>query len=311
MRRLRITVALAAVACVVGALASPAFAKEKSLLRRISRERAHGAGRSRRARPWSRRRRKANSMRCSWGQGTNPLFKFACEKLSVGRQSIRRTQQDLQDGNQIQEVQGGAPSRRQTSSKANRTSRTAQGAHRRNATTRLPESKDRSGLEMEFHSNGVAGLGKDEEQRRQNHQRHVRSEITVKGGLCHLVILPQTVPKKAKTETKEVEAVQHGEEQEQEDKITLPQRVQGTDRNRLGTAQNADLNPGRKIRSLPIQKRTRREIQRRNELVVEPSIFEGELEEIKIKKGKFFVRNRQERKEKEKGICAQRTRAVS
>ncbi len=287
MRRLRITVALAAVACVVGALASPALAKEKAFFGEFTASIPTG-GPITPATPAVAKTKEGSLDAFTVGNPNHPLFNFVCESLRS---------------------EGKVTSERSTTFKTEIKFHKCKGSRRlaENIVEGEPEGSGPSlstkfgpGLEMEFHANGAVGVGGELENEAQI-TKGTDVEIHVKGALCKLVIPPQTVPKNGLNEEHEFESAEYSGEREETNHLkTYPSGFKET-------VSEIDWFLPKMIVEIPVGKGTGCSYEREpggkfNEethSVVEKANFEGELEEIEIKKGEFFFETAQEHKEKE------------
>lgn len=284
MRRLRITVALAAIACVVGALASPAFAakeKEKTQFGEFTASIPTG-GPITPSTPAIAKTREGTFGEFYVGSENHPLYRFECESLhSQGKVFEERS------------------TTFKTEVKFNKCE-----AQRRNALGILEKGiKTKIGpLEMEFHSNGAAVLGL-EEKGETVITKGTTVPIKIKGSMCHLVIPEQTVPKSGENENKEVEGAEYSGEREKTEKLKV---YPSGFKERLEVAWELK----HMIVEIPVASGSNCEYEREpggkyneeTKSVQIPSYFEGELEEIEIKKGELFFETAKEIKEKEEEI---------
>ncbi len=244
MRRLRITVALAVVACVVGALASPALAnkeKPKAFFGEFVASVPTG-GPITPSTPATAKSKEGSLGTFSIGSANHPLFTFECEKVRSEGKVTEERSTDFKT-----EVKFG---------KCLATRRLSEKLIERNL-----KAKIGPGLEFEFHANGGVGVGHE----LSNEARITKGTavtVSVKGSQCTILIPAQTVPKNGLNEEKEFEGGLYSGERESTDAPeTVPRRFQGTDRSRLGTDQDAGRNPRQIRQQLRIRSRTRREIQ--------------------------------------------------
>jgi hypothetical protein len=279
MRRLRITVAVAAVACVVGALASPAFAvKEKSFFGEFTASIPSG-GPITPSTPAVAKTREGSLDEFYVGSENRPLFSFECESLKA---------------------EGKVFAERST------TFKTEVKFRKCTATRRLSQGIIESGLkakigplEMEFHSNGATQVGK-EEAGETVITKGSSVSIKVRGSVCKLVIPQQTVPTAGENPEKEVEGASYSGEREKTEQLKL---YPSGFKERL----EVDWELKHMTVEIPVGPGTGCEYEREpggkfneeTKSVQIPSYFEGELEEIEIKKGELFFETAQEHKEKE------------
>ncbi len=289
MRRLRITVALAAVVCVVGALASPALAKgkEKAFFGEFTASLPTG-GPITPATPAVAKTKEGTLDAFTVGNPNHPLFNFVCESLrSEGKVTAERST-TFKTEIKFHKCKGSR--------------RLAENIVEGEAKAGEPElpTKFGPGLEMEFHSNGAVGVGGELDNEAQI-TKGTDVEIHIKGAYCKLVVPPQTVPKNGLNEEREFESAEYSGEREETNHLKIyPNGFKET-------VAEIDWFLPKMIVEIPVGPGTGCRYEREpggkfNEethSVVEKANFEGELEEIEIKKGEFFFETAQEHKEKE------------
>ncbi len=281
MRRLRITVALAAVACVVGALASPSFAakeKEKTQFGEFTASIPTGAPITP-STPAIAKTREGSLGEFYVGSENRPLFVFECASLHSEGKVFAERSTTFKTEVKFQKCEA----RRKD----------ANGIIEKGLHTKIGP------IEMEFHSNGAAVLGQ-EEMGETKITKGTSAAIKIKGSMCKLVIPEQTVPSAGENENKEVEGAEYSGEREKTEKLkTYPSGF----KERL----EVDWELKHMTVEIPVAPGTDCEYEREpggkyneeTKSVQIPSYFEGELEEIEIKKGELFFETAQEIKEKE------------
>ena len=280
MRTLKITVALAAIACVVGALASPALAKEKTkaFFGEFKANVPTGAPITP-ATPAIAKTKEGTfgAMYLGGKEGSGP-FTFDCDHLTSEAKVESEESETFRTG--IKFVKCTA---------------------KRNLVGPLGEQnlpvKFTKGFEMEFHANGSAELT--------NITHGTETTLKVKGGACKVIIPPQTIG--GENFEKETEASEFGKEQEHfPEKLKIfPNGYQFE----LFVEWHNKLTywvPVEKGGSCYDEKEaTDGKLNKEKGVVEYNGYFEGELEEIKIKKGNIWFESARERKEiEEKGECA-------
>jgi hypothetical protein len=292
MRRLRITVAMAAVAGVLGALASPALAKNerpKAFFGEFVASVPTGPPITPSTPAIAKTKEGALDV-LEVGNPNHPLFNFACESLMS---------------------QGNVTAERSPTFKTEIKFHKCTGSRRlaENVVEGEPEGSGPSlktkigpGFEMEFHANGAVGVGGE----LSNEARITKGtsvEIKVKGALCKLVIPPQTVPKNGLNEEKEFEGGSYRGEKEPTTRLkTYPDGFK--------EKSEIDWELTKMIVEIPVgpgtgcsyEKEPGGKFNEETHSVVEHAIFEGELEEIEIKKGEFFFEDLAEHEAKEKEV---------
>jgi hypothetical protein len=297
MRRLRITVVAAAIACVVGALASPALAAEpskkpKAFFGEFTAS-IPTSGPITEATPAVAKTKEGTLDAFTVGNPNHPLFKFECESLRS---------------------EGKVTSERSTSFKTEVKFHKCKGARRlaenivegeevvKGQEILKLSTKFGPGFEMEFHANGAVGVGSEIEA--DNEARITKGtdvEIKIKGALCKIVVPPQTVPKNGLNEEHEFESAEYSGEREETNHLKLyPSGFKET-------VSEIDWFLPKLIVEIPVGPGTGCHYEREpggkfneaTDSVVEKANFEGELEAIEIKKGEFFFESAQEHKEKE------------
>ena len=274
--------AVAAIACVVGALASPAGAvKAKNFFGEFTASVPTG-GPITPSTPAIAKTREGSLGEFYVGNENRPLYSFECESLKA---------------------EGKVFAERSTTFKTEVKFRKCT-AEKRNALGFLegPLKTKIGPIEMEFHSNGAAVLGKEE-----NNEtvitKGTSAAIKIKGSLCHLVIPEQTVPAAGENFEKEVEGgTYRGEKPEPTESKLYPTGF----KERL----EVDWELKHMIVEIPVGPGTGCEYEREpggkyneeTKSVQIPSYFEGELEELEIKKGELSFESAQEHKEKEEEI---------
>jgi hypothetical protein len=281
MRSLKITVALAAVACVVGALASPAFAakeKPKAFFGEFVASIPTGGPITPSTPATAKSKEGELDEFYMGGEETGP-FSFTCDHLTS---------------------EGKVYNERSTSFK------TEIKFHKCEATRRLrgglEEHKIKTvirGLEMEFHSNGSFQIGKEQE----NEQKITKGtsiEVKVKGGACKLIIPEQTVPKNGTNEEHEYEGGEYSGEREPTEKLKLyPNGFKERIEVDWTLSKITMYVPAEKNGACTYNKEPGGKYNETLKVVEFPAKMEGELEEVEIKKGELFFETRKEHEEKE------------
>ena len=281
MRRLRITVALAAVACVVGALASPALAKEKAFFGEFTASVPTG-GPITPSTPAIAKSKEGSLDEFYVGSENHPLYSFECENLRSEGKVFAERSTSFKTEVKFQKC---------TSSR-----RDGNGITEHGLKTKIGP------IEMEFHSNGGTVLGK-EEAGELKITKGTSAAIKIKGSLCQVVIPEQTVPTNGGNEEKEVEGATYSGERESTTR--LKQYPNGF-KERL----EIDWELKHLIVEIPVtpngscqyEKEPGGKYNEETKSVQIPSYFEGELEEIEIKKGELFFETAKEHKEKEEEV---------
>lgn len=284
MRTLKITVALAAIACVVGALASPAFAKEKAFFGEFHANVPSG-GPVTPGTPVEAKSKEGelDALFLGGKEETGP-FAFTCEKLTSDAKHVE--------------------------AESSQTFRTELKFGKCKAQRRLVGHiveevpvKIQKGFEMEFHANGLAELGKAEGE---NHiVKGTQMEVKVRGGACKVILPNQTIPTNENLE-KEDEAAEYGKEQEKEEKFNLYPNGFKFEMFVEWHNKVTFYIPVEKNGSCKYTKEPGGKFNPELNVIEYNGFFEGELEEIKVKKGNIWFESAREHKEiEEKGICAQ------
>jgi hypothetical protein len=284
MRSLKIPVALAVIACVVGALASPALAsktKPKAFFGEFLASRPGGPPITPSNPAIAKNKEGTLDEFYMGGEETGP-FSFSCAGLTS-------------EGKVFEE--------RSTSFKTEikfhkclATRRLRGGLQEHNIKTKI------KGLEMEFHSNGSFVLGKEAE----NEMKITKGtsvEIKVKGGSCKLIIPQQVVPKNGTNEEREYEGGEYSGEKEKTEKL---KKYPDGFKERM----EVDWTLSKIIMYVPTEKNgpcsySKEPGGKYNEelkVVEYPSHMEGELEEVEIHKGELFFESRAEKEAKEKEV---------
>ncbi len=292
---------LAAVACVVGALASPALAKTekpKAFFGEFVSSVPTGPPITPGS-PVLAKSKEGFMEPLLVGSESHPLFKIACEELSSSGKVFEEHSKTFKTEIKFKKCKAG---RRLAGGFIEGEPEKPYGS--RCPTSEAPKrlcylkAKIGPGLEMEFHSNGAVGLG-EEENNEAKITKGTSIGISVKGGLCHLVIPAQTVPKNGENETKEVEGGSYSGEKEPTTSKKLPSGFK--ERTEIDWELHKMLIeiPVEKSGACQYEKEPGGKFNEETNSVVEPSIFEGELDEVEIKNGEFFFETAQEHKEKE------------
>lgn len=302
MRRLRITVVLAAVACVVGALASPALAKKerpKAFFGEFVSSVPSG-GPITPSTPAIAKSKEGFMEPLLVGSVEHPLFKIQCESLGSSGNVFEEHSKTFKTEIKFKKCKAG---RRLAGGFIEGEPEKPYGSHcpTASAPKRLCylKAKIGPGLEMEFHANGGVTLG-EEENNEAKITKGTSIQISIKGGLCQLVIPEQSVPKNSETEIKEVEGGSYsGEKEATENLKKYP------DGFKERTEIDWELHkvkieiPVEKSGACQYEKEPGGKFNEETNSVVEPSTFEGELDEVEIKNGEFFFETAAERKKHE------------
>jgi len=288
MRSLKITVALAAIACVVGALASPALAKNakpKEFFGEFVASRAQG-GPITPSSPATAKSKEGELDEFVVGNENKPLFAFACNSISSVAKVFSERSTTFKTEVKFHKCEA---ERHLTQSIKEGNLKTHEGL----------KTKIGPGLEFEFHSNGSFVVGKEE-----NNELKITKGtsvgIAVKGGLCKIVIPEQTVPKNGTNEEKEYEGGEYSGEREPVTNLkTYPDGFK--------EQIEVDWTLSKILIEIPVSSSGPCQYEREpggkfNEethSVQIPGLMEGELDEINIKKGELFFETRKEHEEKE------------
>ncbi len=282
MRTLKITVALAAIACV-GALASPALAKEASFFGEFHANVPSG-GPVTPSTPVDAKTKEGELDGMYLGKEETGPFAFTCEKLTSDAKHV--------------EAESSQTFRTEIKFLKCKAQRRLVG----HIVEEVPV-KMQKGFEMEFHANGLAELGKSEGE---NHiVKGTEMEVKVKGGACKVILPNQTIPTSGNLE-KESEAAEYGKEFEKTEKLKLYPNGFKFElfvewHNKVVFYIPVEKNGACKYTKEPGGK-----FNPELNVVEYPGYFEGELEEIKVKRGNIWFESARERKEiEEKGTCAQ------
>ena len=283
MRRLRITIVAAAIACVAGALASPALAKTETP-KAFFGEFVASVPTGGPITPSTPAIAKAKEGELGefyvGGEETGP-WSFACSSISG---------------------QGKVFEERSTSFK------TEIKFHKCEATRRLRggleehklKMKIQKGFEIEFHSNGSFVVG-HEEPGEFKITKGTTLEVKVKGGACKVIIPEQTVPTKAeKNEEKEYEGGSYSGEREATEKLKVyPSGFKELlEVERELSKITVDV-PSEPNSPCTYAKEPGGKYNEELKVTEIPAHMEGDLEEIEIKKGEIFFETAAEHKEKE------------
>jgi hypothetical protein len=302
MRRLRITVVLAAVACVVGAFASPALAKKekpKAFFGEFVSSVPTG-GPITPSTPAIAKSKEGFMEPLLVGSKEHPLFKIQCETLTSAGKVFEEHSKTFKTEIKFHKCKAG---RRLAGGFIEGEPEKPYGS--KCPTSEAPKrlcylkAKIGPGLEMEFHANGGVTVG-EEENNEAKITKGTSIGISVKGGLCHLVIPEQSVPKNSETEVKEVEGASYSGEREPE--ANLKKYPNGFKERTEITWELSKLLieiPVEKSGACQYEKEPGGKFNEETNSVVEPSTFEGELDEVEIKNGEFFFETATEHKEKE------------
>jgi hypothetical protein len=280
MRRLRITVALAAVACVVGALASPSFAaKEKTFFGEFTASIPTGAPITP-STPAVARSKEGELEEFYVGGENHPLFTFECEKL--GSQASVTSERSTTFKTELK------------FKKCTASRRLSNGFIERNLKVKIGP-----GFEIEFHANGAASVGQ-EEGNELKITKGTSIAVKIRGGQCGIRIPAQTIPDRGGEELHEAEEAFYSGEREPTTKLKLypngfkerlevEWEIKGMTvevPTAAGSGCEYEKEPGGKYNP-------------ETGAVELPSYFEGELDEIEIPKGELFFETAAEHAEKE------------
>lgn len=284
MRTLKITVALAAIACVVAALASPALAKEVAFFGEFHANVPSG-GPVTPSTPVEAKTKEGElgAMFLGGKEETGP-FAFTCEKLTSDAKKV--------------EAENSQTFRTEIKFIKCKAQRRLVG----HIVEEVPV-KMQKGFEMEFHANGLDELGKSEGE---NHiVKGTQMEIRLKGGACKVILPNQTIPTSGNLE-KEAETAEYGKEFEKEEKLKLYPNGFKFELNVFWENKVVFYIPVEKNGSCQYSKEPGGKFNPELNVIEYKGFFEGELEEIKVKKGNIWFESARERKEiEEKGPCAQ------
>jgi hypothetical protein len=266
MRRLRITVVLAAVACVFGVVASPALAKKEKPKAFFGEFFAnYPSGKPITPSEPAVATTKEGELESLYvaGENTGP-FAFRCASLSS--KSIIPWE------------------RSETFLAEIKFHKCEIGRHLTKGITEWSKAKVGNGFEMEFHSNGSATLGKTEGEA--VIKKGTSFLVDAKGAQCKIEIPEQTVPTKAENHPeKEFEAAEYSTFEEPEPTKKFPSGFQ----DRL----EIEWNLSHVTFQIPVAKESHCEYAKEpaghynpvTKAVEFKGVFAGDLEEIKIKKG--------------------------
>jgi len=281
MRRLRIAVALAAAACFVGALASPAFAKvekPKAFFGEFFANRPIGPPITP-GTPALAKTKEGELGELYLGSENGGPFSFSCDHLTSQANVTSEHSETF-----LTEVKF---------AKCSATRRLKGGLEEHIA------AKFGKGFEMEFHANGSAVLGKSESTT--SIVKGTQIEVKIHGGTCKIIIPEQSVPTHgAENPEKEFESAEYETEEETTEHLKFfPNGIQ----DRLDVAWELsklefDI-PVAPNSPCEYSKEPGGKFNPEKKVVEFPGYFEGELEEIQIKKGNIGFETEKERKEKE------------
>jgi hypothetical protein len=289
MRSLRITVALAAMVCLVGALASPALAKKtkpKAFFGEFVSSVPTG-GPITPSTPAVAKTKNGTLDAFKVGSPEHPLFNFVCESLRSEGKVTEERSTTFKTEVKFHKCFG---SRRLSN-------QFIEGVNEHGEP--IIPTKFGPGLEMEFHSNGAVGVG-GELSNENRITKGTNVEIRIKGALCKIVIPPQTVPKNGLNEEKEFETASYSGEKEETSHLHLYP-------NGFKERTEIDWEMKKLIVEIPVGKETGCKYEREPEGIYNEAThsavlhaeYEGELEEVEIKKGEFFFENAAEHKKHE------------
>jgi hypothetical protein len=146
-------------------------------------------------------------------------------------------------------------------------------------------AKFQKGFEMEFHSNGSASVGKSEGETKI--VKGTQAEIKVRGGVCKIIIPEQTIPTKAeKAPEKEFESAEYGTFEEKTEKLKVfPNGLHDTLEIAWELNKITFYIPSAPTGPCSYNKEPGGKFNPEKKVVEFPGYFEGELEEIEVKKG--------------------------
>ena len=280
MRSLRITIALAAIACVVGALASPAFAakeKEKAFFGEFFANVPSG-GPITSSTPVAAKTNEGELGALFVGSEKSGPFSISCEKLTSKatvpweRSENFLTEVKFHKCKAIRRLQGGLEEHVQ--------------------------AKFGKGFEMEFHANGSADVGKSEGETKII--KGTTINIKVKGGVCQVQIPAQTVPTKAaKNPEKEWEAAEYETEEEPTTKLKLYPNGIEDKLDVFWEVKPTFYVPAEAGGACSFSKESGGSYNPELKVAEFKGFFEGELDEISVPKGNIGFETAAEIKEKE------------
>jgi len=283
MRSLKITVALAAVACVVAALASPALAAKEHPKAFFGEFFANvpSGGPVTPEHPVTAKTKEGELGALYFGTHEEKgAFAFQCGKLTS-----QATVSWEHSENFLTELKFGKC--------------TAERRLRENLTERGIKTKFSKGFEMEFHANGSAEVGKSEGTA--TIVKGSKIELKVKGSTCKIIIPEQTIPLKAeKNPELEFESAEYGTFEESEEKLKIyPNGIKDELEIAWELEKLVFYVPAEEGGACEYTKAPGGKYNPELKVVEIKGYFEGELEEIKVKNGNVGFRTAAEIKKEE------------